>query len=59
MVDRRTPTTWTWVTEHTFLSALIAYGGQSVKIKSVEQAEAFVTADIVKGNYSKAITLMH
>ena len=33
------------------LSGLIAYWRQSVQMKSVEQAEAFITADIVKGNY--------
>ncbi|MEK6325667.1 MAG: ABC transporter permease [Acidobacteriota bacterium] len=33
------------------LSGLIAYWRQSVRIKSVEQAEDFITADIVTANY--------
>jgi putative ABC transport system permease protein len=33
------------------LSGLIAYWRQSVRLKSVEQAEDFITADIVTGNY--------
>ena len=33
------------------LSALIAYRRQSVRMKSVEQAEAFIAAELLKGNY--------
>ena len=37
------------------LSGLIAYWRQSVRMKSVDQAEDFVTADIVTGNYFEVL----